>query len=178
LAGELATFTNTTKRPNDFPIYQHEHLNATFEPLVLALRQSLSMVLEQTAIQLPLQERRYGIHVAAISDRSLIDSAVFVLAVRADLPADTLRKRFPTQIKIGPVEHIRELVNLQLPGIPLAALPVAPRQIPYHAGATYFELGQGGEHWKQLTNSGGFAFHVGGKFPGMAMEFWAIRGPK
>jgi type VI secretion system protein ImpJ len=178
LAGELATFTSDSKRPQAFPTYQHEFLNTTFEPLILALRQSLSMVLEQNAIQLPLQERRYGIHVAAISDRSLIGSASFVLAVTADLPADTVRQRFPTQVKIGPVEQIRELVNLQLPGIALRALPVAPRQIPYHAGATYFELGQSGEHWKQLASSGGFAFHVGGKFPGMVMEFWAIRGAR
>jgi len=30
--------------------------------------------------------------------------------------------------------------------------------------------------WDQLKNSGGVAIYVPGDFPGLAMEFWAIRG--
>ena len=111
-----------------------------------------------------------------LADRSLLDSASFVLVVRADVPSETLRSRFGQQSKIGSVEHIRDLVNLQLPGIGLLRLPVAPRQIPFHAGSTYFELDRGSEHWKQLQHSGGFAFYVAGEFPGLSLAFWAIRG--
>ncbi len=82
---------------------------------------------------------------------------------------------FPSQIKIGPVEKIRDLVNLALPGVRLTPVPVAPRQIPFHAGFAYFELDQTHELWAQLKGSGGIAFHVAGEFPGLAMEFWAIR---
>ena len=87
-----------------------------------------------------------------------------------------LRSLFPQQAKVGSVEHIRDLVNLQLPGIALLPMPVAPRQIPYHAGSSYFELDRGSDHWKQLANSGGFAFHIAGQFPGLNLAFWAIRG--
>jgi type VI secretion system protein ImpJ len=80
------------------------------------------------------------------------------------------------QSKVGSVEHIRDLVNLQLPGIGLLPLPVAPRQLPYHAGSTYYELDRGSDHWQQLSNSGGFAFHIAGQFPGLNLAFWAIRG--
>ena len=66
-------------------------------------------------------------------------------------------------------------MRLQLPGVPVHAVPVAPRQIPYHAGFAYFELDQTDELWEQLKNSGGVAMHVAGEFPGLAMEFWAIR---
>ncbi|MOA23878.1 hypothetical protein D3C78_1445280 [compost metagenome] len=55
-------------------------------------------------------------------------------------------------------------------------MPVAPRQIPYHAGSNYFELDRGSDHWKQLNHSGGFAFYVAGQFPGLNLAFWAIRG--
>jgi type VI secretion system protein ImpJ len=96
--------------------------------------------------------------------------------VRADVPAETLRGRFGQQSKVGSVEHIRDLVNLQLPGIGLLPLPVAPRQLPYHAGSTYYELDRGSDHWQQLSNSGGFAFHIAGQFPGLNLAFWAIRG--
>ncbi|HUO80219.1 MAG TPA: type VI secretion system baseplate subunit TssK [Steroidobacteraceae bacterium] len=174
-AGELATFTTPAKRPPAFGSYQHDRLREGFEPVMAALRAALSAVLEQSAIPIPIEAKKFGIHVAVVPDRSLFGSAVFILAARADLPAEELRRRFPAQIKIGPVEKIRDLVNLQLPGVPIAALPVAPRQIPYHSGFVYFELDQTHELWAQLKGSGGVAMHVAGEFPGMALELWAVR---
>ena len=174
-AGELSTFTTSAKRPPAFETYRHERLRESFEPVMAALRSSLSAVLEQAAIPIPIEAKKFGIHVAAVADRTLYSTSVFVLAARADLAAEELRQRFPAQIKIGPVEKIRDLVNLQLPGVPLHAAPVAPRQIPYHAGFVYFELDQSHELWNQLKSSGGIAFHVGGEFPALALELWAIR---
>jgi type VI secretion system protein ImpJ len=123
-----------------------------------------------------LRDARHGVRVGAISDRTILRAAGFVLTVQCDMPAETLRRAFPTQVKIGAVEHIRELVNVALPGIAVRALPVAPRQLPYYAGATYFELDRASPHWQQMQNSGGFAIHVSGDFPGLKLELWAIRG--
>lgn len=176
LAGEFATFTSQSRQPPRFPVYDHDDLRGTFTPLMAELRRSFSFEPDLNAIQLPLQERRYGIHVSPITDRALLDSAVFVLAVKADVAAESLIRNFPKQTKIGPVEHIRQLVNSALPGIELRALPVAPRQIPFHSGTTYFELARSGEHWKQMANSGGFAFFITENYPGIEMAFWAIRG--
>jgi type VI secretion system protein ImpJ len=176
LAGELATFRER-KRPPAYPEYRHDDLAGCFRAVMADLRQSLSMVMEQTAIPIDLQERKFGMRVAIIPDVELLRAAVFVLAVNAQMPGEALRQRFPTQVKIGPAERIRDLVNLQLPGVTLRALPVAPRQIPFHAGYTYFELEtRGNELWKQLESSGGLAMHIAGEFPGLALEFWAIRG--
>jgi len=176
MAGEMSTFTSNEKRAPVFEPYQHDDLQTTFTPVMDVLRESLSMVLEQTAINIKMEERKFGVRVAAISDHSLLDQASFVLAVSADMATEDLRKRLPAQIKIGPVEQIRQLVNVQLPGIRIRPVPVAPRQIPFHAGFVYFELDRSGELWSQLKTSGGFAFHLGGEFPGIQMEFWAIRG--
>lgn len=176
LAGNLATFRER-RRPPAFPEYQHDELARCFKAVMDDLRQSLSMVMEQTAIPIELQDRKYGIRVAIIADVELQRNANFVLAVAAQLPGEALRARFPTQVKIGPVERIRDLVNLQLPGVGLRPLPVAPRQIPYHAGFSYFELEtRNNELWKQLESSGGLAMHIAGEFPGIELEFWAIRG--
>ncbi len=176
LAGELSTFREA-RRPVAYPEYRHDDLAGCFRAVMADLRQSLSQVLEQTAIPIDLQERKHGIRVAVIGDAELLRTAVFVLAVNAQMPGEALRMRFPTQVKIGPAERIRDLVNLQLPGVALRTLPVAPRQIPYHAGYTYFELEtRGNELWKQLETSGGLAMHIAGDFPGLAIEFWAIRG--
>ena len=174
-AGELATFTTTSKRPPQLAAYRHDALRESFEPVMTALRNSLSVVLEQSAIPIPIESKKFGISVAVVNDRALYASAVFILAARADMPAEELRRRFPAQLKIGPVEKIRDLVNLQLPGVPVHPVPVAPRQIPYHAGFVYFELDQSHELWSQLKTSGGVAMHLAGEFPGLAMEFWAIR---
>lgn len=176
LAGELATFTEQRKRPAVFPPYKHDDLQATFRPVMAALRQSLSAVLEQNAVPVPLQERKFGIRVGPIPDRSLVTDATWVLAIKAQIPGDTLRRSFPNLVKIGPVEQIRELINVALPGIAVRALPVAPRQLHYTANTTYFELDRSSRYWAALARSGGIAIHVTGEVPGLEIECWAIRG--
>lgn len=175
MVGELSTFVTKNKRPPEFPAYMHDNLQATFAPVMGALRQCLSMVYEQNAMALPLEEKKYGIRVSEITDRSLLATATFVLAVHADVKEDVLRSRLPAQVKIGPVERIRQLVNAAMPGIGIKPLPVAPRQIPFRSGYSYFELDKHSAFWKELQNSGGFALHLGGDFPGIELEFWAIR---
>jgi type VI secretion system protein ImpJ len=175
LAGELATFSQISKRPREYPVYRHDHLQESFEPVIDDLRASLSMVRDPSAVPIPLEERKYGLHVALVPDKNLYAAATFVLAVHAQMPAEAILTGFAPQVKIGPIERIRDLVNLQLPGIGLRALPVAPRQLPFHAGYTYFELDRGNELWKQFSTSAGMALHVAGEFPGLKMEFWAIR---
>lgn len=175
LAGDLCTFSTDKRRPTRYPSYEQDALEKCFPPLMADLRRSLSMVLEQNAIPIELQERKYGVRVAIVPDKELFRSSAFVLAVNAEMAGEVLRSRFPTQVKIGPVERIRDLVNLQLPGIVLRSMPVAPRQIPYHANFNYFELERSGDLWKQLNASGGLAMHIAGEFPGLELEMWAIR---
>jgi type VI secretion system protein ImpJ len=179
IAGELATFVTRSKRPSRFPSYDHTDLQASFAPLVADLRQALSAVLEQNAVPIPLQERPYGVRVGIVQDRALFSQAAFVLAVKADIPVETLRRNFPHQAKVGPVEQIAQLVNVALPGIELRPLPVAPRQLPFHASAVYFEMERNGPHWKQMQQpggSGGIAVYVPGDLPGLGLELWAIKG--
>src|SRR5437763_4137318 len=175
LAGELATFSRPDKRASGYPVYRHDRLMESFAPLIEDVRAALSMVVDTRAVALHLEERQFGIRVAVVPDQELLRSATFVLAVNAHMPAEAVRNGFPAMVKIGSIEKIRDLVNLQLPGIALRALPVAPRQLPFHAGYTYFELDKQGEHWNQLQNSVGFAMHIPNEYPGLQMEFWAIR---
>lgn len=175
LGGELGTFTRENHRAATFPVYDHDRPQECMTAAMTEIRRSLSMVLDQTAVELPLEERRYGIRVATINDRELISAANLVLAVSADTPTEVLASQFPRQVKIGSVEKIADLVNLQLPGVTVRQLPVAPRQIPYHAGYCYFELEKQSEHWSQLVKSAGIAVHVGSEFPGIDVHLWAIR---
>jgi len=175
LAGELATFSSRDKMASGYPEYRHAALRETFDPVMLDLRNALSMVIEQNAIAIPLIEKKYGVRVGKIPDRGLIGNALFVLAAKASVSADQLRSQFPQQVKIGSVEVIRDLVNKQVRGIGASPLPVAPREIPYHAGFNYFELDRRSDYWEQLKKSGGIAVHVSGEYPDLEMELWAIR---
>ena len=175
LAGDLATFTSSTRHPPEYPLYRHDELHASFAPVIADLRRMLSTVLERNAMQIDLVDRSHGVRMAVFPDPDLARTANFVLAVNAQMPAEQLRTRFPSQSKLGPAERLRDLVNLQLPGVTLRSLPTAPRQLPFHAGFHYFELDRGGELWKQLERSGSLALHVAGDFPGLELELWAIR---
>ena len=176
LAGELSTFTRDSRRPIAYPVYRHDDLAGSFGPVIADIRRSLSMVLERNAIPIELQERGYGMRIAMIPDSDLVRTARFVLAAKAQVQPERLQASLPTLVKIGPVERIRDLVNLNLPGIALRGLPVAPRQIPYHAGFLYFELDRSGELWKLTESSKALAMHIAGEFPGLELEFWAVRG--
>jgi type VI secretion system protein ImpJ len=175
LIGDMSTFIHDDKLVPELPLYQHKQPSEMFIELIAHLRQLFSVVLEQNSINIPLQEKKFGIRIGSISDRTLFTSATFILAVTADISADEIRKYFPPQVKIGSVEQIKELVNVQLPGIQLNQLAAAPREIPYQRSYVYFELVQNGEYWQSLVNSGGIALHIGTNFPNLSMELWAIR---
>lgn len=175
LAGELATFFRADKRPIEFPMYHHDDLQATLLPLMEELRQLLGKVYEPRAVQIPLKGPKYGTYAAKRPDINLLKSALFVLAASAEMPTESLRRDFPRQTIIGPVEEIRQYVSSLTQGITIHPLAVAPRQIPYHAGFTYFELDKHGDIWKKMGTSGGFAIHIGGNYPGLKLEFWAIK---
>jgi type VI secretion system protein ImpJ len=173
--GELVTFTDDQRLPEDYPAYQHDNLLASFQVLQDTLRRCLGTVLQPRAVALPLVPQKYGVSTASLADLRLLDEAEFVLAIRAQLPADELRRRFQQQAKVCAIENLTERVRLQLPGIPLVPLPVAPRHLPYHAGFSYFELNRQDPLWASFKGSSGFGFHVGGEFPALEMAFWAIR---
>jgi type VI secretion system protein ImpJ len=175
LFGELATFTNTNKRPSELTSYNHNQLQQTFQPVMSAIRYALSRVMEQVAFELPLEKQAFGLLAAALADRLLLNNSTFVLAVTATVPAETLLTRLPAQIKIGAADHIQQLIRSQLPGVKLKALPSAPPQIPYNTGYSYFKLDFSKQELQQLSQSGSMALHVAGDFPDLKLELWVIR---
>lgn len=175
LYGELATYASESKRPNTDYYYMHSDQGLCYRKLMERLRQVLSMVLEQHAIELLLQQRAYGIQVSPLHDHSMLSNSKFILAASAACDPEFLRKNLPAHLKCGPVERIRQLVNLHLPGVKVKALPVAPRQIPFHSGKSYFSLELSSDELAQFEGSGGFAFHVSGSFDNLELKFWAIR---
>lgn len=61
LAGEFCTFTASQRRPEEYPVYNHDDLAASFAPVMLALRQALATVIDAKAIAIPIVEKAYGV---------------------------------------------------------------------------------------------------------------------
>tara|TARA_R110000868_G_scaffold158036_3_gene385834 strand:- start:93262 stop:94593 length:1332 start_codon:yes stop_codon:yes gene_type:complete len=173
--GELSTYTTDAKRLHVYPEYKHDNLQETFTELMTLLRQSLVHVLDKNVVPLPLQDSKQGIKVSLLSDKSLLDTCDFIVAVKADMSADTLRNRFSAQTKVAPIEKIRDLISSQLPGFNLEGLPVAPPELPYHAGFIYFKVNKANALWNAMKDSAGFALYLSGDLPNAETEFWAIK---
>ncbi|EFP64512.1 Uncharacterized protein conserved in bacteria [Ralstonia pickettii] len=139
------------------------------------LRFLLNVVLERGAQRIELRDQQHGIRLAVLDPAEFERFNTFVLAVGAQLPSDVLQQQFPAQAKVGPAERLAELIRSHLPGIPLQAMPVPPRQIPFNAGQVYFELPQDHPLWAQVQRYGGLALHVAGNFPELRLELWGVR---
>lgn len=175
LAGELATFSRRRRRPGELPQWRHEEPGVPLAALARSIRDTLGALSVDTAVALPLELKAPGVWISPISDRSLLTGATFVLAVAAAVEPERIRTLVPAQAKLGPAEAILNLVNLQLPGIALHPMPVAPNEIPYRTGTVYFELERSGELWRAMASSPAFVFHLGADLPGIVLDFWAIR---
>lgn len=173
--GELSTLCSSSRRPVEFTQYNHGDLSSCLSHSLESAKTALSVMSEQRAIPLTLQDQNYGVQTAAIPDSKLIDTTTFILAVKADVSLDVLHTQFVSKTKIGSVDNIRDLVNLGLQGIEMKPMPVVPRALPYHAGYTYFELDKACEEWKALKSSAAIAFHVAGEFDNLSLQLWAVR---
>ena len=174
IAGEWATFTSPTHRADDFPTYRHDDLQASFDPVIDALRRYIPTSVGPGVVELPLIEIGPSRWRADITDRSLLAGAFFLVA-RANMTRDDLQRLFPAQVKIGPLEKMRGLVASAVSGIAVA--PVSPpRQIPFVAGALYFELDRGTPFFAELQSSPAIGFHVSTEFPGLRLQLWSVRG--
>ena len=175
LLGELMTFTENSRLPCPVEVYNHRDLTQSFNTVIPELRKALSTVLMPRAQNLPLNFND-GVYIATVNDSTLLQSGSFVLAVRARMPHDQIIHQFTQQSKIAATNKIRNVVSVQVPGVPLHPRTAAPRQLPYHDGYVYFDLDKGAAAWLDVVKAGSLALHISGNFPELDMQLWAIRG--
>lgn len=173
IAGELATFAAPDRRARPFPPYDHMRLRECFAPVIDTLRASLETTLAGTAIEVPLRRREHGIWVGTLHEVLKAGCTSFALAATSSLPRAELRRRLPAQVKIGPPDRIRDLVNLQLPGVPVASMDGAPRGIFSGTGWQHFTLDTRAHLWKTVLASRVVALHLGDGLDGFAWRLWA-----
>lgn len=151
LLGELMTFTEPSRLPCPLDVYDHRNLTDTFKTLLPEVKRALHTVLSPRAVNLPLHLRD-GIWQADVHDSTLLQSATFVLAVAAKMETLQLQRQFIQQSKISSPEKIRNMVSVQIPGIPLHTLMVAP---PPASVPCRFQLFRTGQERGRLGGCGG-----------------------
>ncbi len=171
---ELMTFTGT-RLPSELPKYEHDDQTTCFSALTQSIDRALTMPLESKADPIALEQGQFGLFTARVPSGDVVRRSTFVLAVKAAVPTDKLRQEFPAQVKIGSVNRMRSLIALSLPGVRLRDLPVAPRQLPYHAGFIYFEFDRQGEDWQAILDSSSLSIQVSDRFDDLKIQLWAIR---
>ncbi|OCQ54571.1 hypothetical protein Ppb6_00238 [Photorhabdus australis subsp. thailandensis] len=174
-AQEMSSFQAPYTLEGELPRYNHLDIGGCFTRLCTLLQRSLSIVLEEHVVSLPLTKRLPGLSVASLPEQMNLDDYHFILVVKSEMEHDSFMAHFPAQIKIAPADRIRDLVRLQLPGIALRQLVQIPRQLPYQNGHCYFKLELNSEIEQSLGKSGVFAFYIAGEFPGLKMAFWALK---
>lgn len=158
------------------PNYDHNNLRLAFENVLNGIRNALAGMHDQHAIQIPLVQKQGGVHIGQVTDRNLLSDAHFYLTVHALAPEELVQRQFPSTVKIGPVEKLRDLVNLNLPGVRLKTVQQSPAALPYYADHIYFQLETRTEPlWKMLEQTGHLAIHYAGDLPELRIELWAVR---
>lgn len=157
-------------------IYNHDNLQSSFEPLAIMLRRALARIIETPLIPLRFEDRGDQTSLCILDKQWKLEKIIF--AISANMPADQIRKLLPQQSKIGSVEQIQKLVDLQLPGARLIALPHPPRVVPYYAQSVYFEIESADSYWSQIFAGSAMAFKIVGDFPGLCLEAWGLRTGK
>jgi type VI secretion system protein ImpJ len=175
MAGELSTLTRADRKSPEFPTYDHEALQPTFEPVFEALQAALSAVFDRSAVQLALQQAGPGAYLSPITDRLLYQHGFFYLAVKAGASLDEIRGRFPSLAKIGAVERMRQIVDNALPGVPLRHAPTPPPQLRVLPGYVYFELDRGSPDWRDFAQATALGLHIAGDWPDLKLELWCIK---
>ncbi len=173
IAGELATFDQGERQAADYAAYNHDDAKASFSPPVQDIQRLLARDVGR-AVRLPLKEVRPGSFAALVNDRNLFGQATFVVEVSSGLPLTQVQQQFPQLCKVGPSTRMKEIINNNLPGVPLMHLPNPPRQIRVVASNVYFLVDKSTELWREFSVAPAIGMHFAGNWPDLKLELWAI----
>ncbi len=176
LLGELAVFIKKERRFEEQFTYIHSEQGESFDALFLELKKLLSSVLESSSTLIPLDRHKYGIFIAMLKNRALLEDSSIVLAASANVEEERLKKLLMDNLKIGTVEEIKNLINHHLPGFKIVPLNTAPREIPYRVNQSYFRISLKESEREKLMRSSGFAMH----FPeadelSLELYLWSVK---
>lgn len=173
LAGELTTFL-PKRHAEPPPVYDHADPGPGWHTLVQTITSAFDQISDRQGVQFSLERQPNGSHVAAIHDRGLLDTARFILILRSNSPLEVVQGQITSRLKVGSVERLSEIVNLQLSGIPCRAIPVVPHGLPYYPDASYLELDRMAPVWQEVRDSASLAIYLAWSDAIYDLQLWAL----
>ena len=176
LAGELSTFL-PERRVKAPPVYDHADPGPGWRQLVRAVTKALGQISDRHGVELALERQTNGARVAAVHDHGLLDFGRFIVVVRSNAPREITAAQIERRLKVCSIESMREIVALQLSGIPCKVVPVVPRGLPYYPNATYLEIDRTVALWEEVRSSATLAIYImAGAETTFDVQLWALRG--
>ncbi len=175
LAGEMSTFGSQSRRGQDYPAYDHDNLEAVFNPVIDDIQFFLAKSQDRKAFPLNVINFAPGAYRALVTDRTIFRDATLILDVTANLSPDEIQRKVPRIVKVGPDGMMAEIVNSNLEGIPLRHLPTPPRYIRPLTDHVYFRLDSKGPLWPEFIRSDTIGIHFADDWPELAIDLWAVR---
>ena len=175
LAGELSTFL-PERRAKPPPVYDHADPGPGWRQLVRTVTTALGQISDRHGVELVLERQANGARVAAIHDHGLLDSGRFIVVVRSNGAREVTATQVERRLKVCSMESLREIVALQLSGIPCKVVSVVPRGLPYYPDATYLEVDRTAALWEEVRSSGTLAVYMAGAEAAFDLRLWALRG--
>jgi type VI secretion system protein ImpJ len=178
-AGELATFGSQERLANDYPPYDHDNLEETFDPVLRDIQQYLAAGFDRRRRRLDIvMVRPPNSFVSPIRDRTMFRTANLILEVSARRPLTEIQSQFPHLFKVGPNTDMSDIVHANLPGIALIHLPTPPPQIRVIPDHVYFMLDKNSPLWPKFSTASGIGLHFTDDWPDLELELWAVFGDR
>ena len=175
LAGELSTHL-PERRAKPAPEYVHADSGPGWRQLLRTLTSAFDQIVDRHGVELPLERQPNGALVASVDDHGLLESGRFIVVVRTGAARESTAERIERRVKVCSMASLREIVALQLSGIPCDVVPVVPRGLPYYPDAVYLEVDRTATLWGEVRSSGTLAIYImGGGASSVDLRLWALR---
>ncbi len=159
LAGELDTFFPDGD-PTQYPRFAHDQPRAAFDPVLARLATLLGGLASAQFVQIALEQRPGGIHVARLADDRVLKGGQLFLLVKAELPEAQTAEQVPRLCKIASVSDIQALLGAAAPGLQVQLVHRPPPQLPIRPGALYFSIAKGERYWERIASTRALAVYL------------------
>lgn len=171
---EISTFTSKAQQLPNFVNYHHQMPHLTFLPLYKLLANILHASLDHRAIELSLHLQKNGLFKAILADSQFMQGGRYVLEVKTSTRPSKIVYELRQQIKIAAANQIEKIINLQVSGVDLTILPMAPAMIFHDENACYFELDTKGPLWQKVLENSALCLYITKDYPDIQLNLWFI----
>ena len=171
---ELATYLHKEHHLEVLHSYKHKEPLKTFEPMMQQMRGLLSTHIDKAAVVLEKQVINSGLFKFFLPSGASNEKGRFILAIKLDASPEQTHQILCQQVKIASPTQIDKVVRLQLSGLKMQPLNVAPGSVPFDKHAAYFELDERDELWVEIVQVQEMSLYLTKNYDAIEIVCWFI----